>query len=54
VFWVGTVQHRFRKMECVRFNVVTDVVYPEHGGVRQRTQDAGKGCPRKGVTERVT
>jgi len=31
VFWVGTVQHRFRKAEYVRFNVVTDVVYPEHG-----------------------
>ena len=42
VFWVGTMQHRFRKMVCVRVNVVTDVVYPEHDGVRQRTRDTGK------------
>ena len=49
VFWVDTVQHRFRKAEYVRLSVVTDVIYPEHGGVRRREK-----VPRTCVTERVT
>lgn len=43
VFWVDTVKHRIRKAMYVRFNVVTDIVYPEHDGVRRSLRVAKMG-----------
>ncbi len=41
-FWVDTVQCCFRKARPVRFDVVTDVIYPEHFAVYSK--DVGERC----------